>query len=161
MRRERPEEKIVRIMSARRLSLALAESCTGGLVGFRITSVPGSSDVFWGAVISYADTVKRNVLGVDAASLSRWGAVSPETAAAMARGVRRALGARVGVAVTGIAGPGGGTPGKPVGLVYTALSAGRKDLWREHHFRGGRERVRKQAADMALRLLLSYLDGNE
>ena len=157
-RKSKPEKRIISVLSGRGLTLAVAESCTGGLVGYRITSVPGSSECFRGAVVAYANSVKSKVLGVEAATLRRHGAVSAETAVEMARGVRRALGARIGVSVTGIAGPTGGTEEKPVGLVYIALSAGRRDACVEHSFRGGRENVRRRAADMALSLLLSHID---
>src|SRR5439155_7454315 len=115
---ERPVEAIVLdLCRPRGLSLGTAESCTGGLVAVRLTSVPGSSDVFRGAVVSYADDVKEHELGVSAEILRRHGAVSAEAARAMAAGVRQRLGVHVGVAVTGVAGPGGGTPEKPGGLV--------------------------------------------
>ena len=160
-RKEKREERAVRLLARKGLTLALAESCTGGLIGYRITSVPGSSAVFRGGVVAYADLAKSRLLGVDRATLRRRGAVSAETAVEMARGARRALGARVALAVTGIAGPAGGTPEKPVGLVFTGLSAGRKDRVEEHFLGGGREKVRRQAADLALSLLLSWLDDHE
>jgi nicotinamide-nucleotide amidase len=112
------EEQVLELCRARGFMLATAESCTGGLVAARLTSVPGSSDVVLGGVIAYADGVKRKELGVPAELIQAHGSVSPEVAAAMARGARERLGADVAVAVTGIAGPGGGTPEKPVGLVY-------------------------------------------
>jgi nicotinamide-nucleotide amidase len=118
-RDERPvEELVLSLCRARGLTLATAESCTGGMVAERLTEVPGSSDVFLGGVVAYADALKRAELGVPAEVLERHGAVSAETAAAMAQGARERLGADIAVAVTGIAGPGGGTPEKPVGLVY-------------------------------------------
>src|SRR5262249_25689208 len=116
------EALVLGLCRERGLTLATAESCTGGLVAARLTSVPGSSDVFLGAVVSYADAVKVDELGVREAMLAAHGAVSAETAEAMARGVRARLGAAVGVAVTGIAGPDGGTPEKPVGLVFLHAS---------------------------------------
>ena len=115
-----------RSRAARGLRLATAESCTGGLVAARLTSVPGSSASFVGGVVAYADEVKRSELDVPEALLAEHGAVSAEVAEAMAEGARRRLGADVAVAVTGVAGPGGGTPEKPVGLVYLhARRAGR------------------------------------
>lgn len=118
-RDDRPVEEIVlALCRARGLTLATAESCTGGLVAARLTNVAGSSDVFRGAVVAYANDVKRDELGVPAELLERHGAVSAEAAAAMAHGVRERLRTDVAVAVTGIAGPGGGTPDKPVGLVH-------------------------------------------
>ena len=138
-------------------SLALAESCTGGLIGYRITAVPGSSRYFRGAAVTYDDRVKERILGVRRATLLRHGAVSAETAVAMARGARKVFGAGVALSVTGIAGPGGGTDEKPVGLVYAAVAAGRKTRWTIGRFRGGRAHIRRRAADMALELLLSFL----
>jgi nicotinamide-nucleotide amidase len=155
------EKKIGGILLARGWKLALAESCTGGLIGFRVTSVPGSSGWFRGGVVAYENRVKERLLGVRPATLSRHGAVSAETAVEMARGARRALGANVALSVTGVAGPDGGTPEKPVGLVHAAVSAGRRKACAEGRFRGGRERVRRQAADMALKLLLSFLEDHE
>jgi nicotinamide-nucleotide amidase len=137
----------------RRLTLAVAESCTGGLLGGRLTGVPGASDWFVGGIIAYANAVKTRALRVPKAVLTRRGAVSSECAAAMARGARRALGAGVGVAVTGVAGPGGGTKEKPVGLVYVAVSGpGRTEAVRRLEIHGRREAVRGRAVTAALRL---------
>ncbi len=135
------------------LTLVTAESCTGGLVGARLTAVPGSSDVFLGAVVAYADAVKTAVLGVPEELLRERGAVSAETAAAMARGVRKRLGADIGVAVTGIAGPGGGTTEKPVGLVHLHAAGPSGDLGRRLDFPGDRETIRQRAAVAALHLV--------
>jgi nicotinamide-nucleotide amidase len=135
------------------LRLATAESCTGGLVAARLTSVPGSSDVFVGGVVSYADEVKASALGVPDEVLRAHGAVSAETAAAMAAGARERLGADVAVAVTGIAGPGGAVPGKPVGLVH--LHAAGPGAGRAADFvaPGDRETVRGRATVAALHLV--------
>lgn len=105
------------------LTIATAESCTGGLLASVLTDIAGSSDYVLGGVVSYSNSVKQNLLGVRPETLERYGAVSPETAAEMAQGARRLLGSDLAVAVTGIAGPGGGGPDKPVGLVYLHLSA--------------------------------------
>jgi nicotinamide-nucleotide amidase len=116
---ERPVEAVVLDLCRERgLTLATAESITGGGIGARLTSVPGSSDVFLGGVVAYSNEVKRELLGVPRETLDGQGAVSAETAAAMAEGARKTIGADVAVAVTGVAGPGGGSPEKPVGLVY-------------------------------------------
>lgn len=146
-------EKLVALMKARGVTCATAESCTGGGVGAAITGVPGSSEVYLGGVVSYANSVKRGVLGVPQAVLDTVGAVSSESAAAMAAGVRGLVGADVAVSVTGIAGPGGGTAEKPVGLVWFGLAT--RDGVRAERaiFRGDRERVRAQAVAHALGML--------
>jgi PncC family amidohydrolase len=135
------------------LTLATAESCTGGLVAARLTSVPGSSDVFLGGVVSYADEVKSSALGVPEEVLRAYGAVSAETAAAMSAGARERLGADVAVSVTGIAGPGGGTAEKPVGLVYLNASSAGAELALDFTAPGDRETVRTRSAVAALHLV--------
>jgi len=151
------EELVLDLCRERELTLATAESCTGGLVAARLTSVPGSSAVFLGAVVAYADAVKRSALGVPAAVLQAHGAVSAEAAQAMARGGRERLGADVAVSVTGIAGPGGGTPEKPVGLVYLCASGPRGERARDFVFTGDRETVRARATVAALHLVRSLV----
>ena len=155
---ERPVEEIV-LEACREggLTLAAAESCTGGLVAARLTSIPGSSDVFLGGVVAYADGVKRAELGVSEALLERFGAVSAEVAEAMARGGRKRLGADVAVAVTGIAGPGGGTPEKPVGLVYLHVEGPGGELARELNLPGDRSAIRGRATAAALHLVRTLL----
>ena len=111
-------EIVLDLCRTRDLKLATAESCTGGMVAARLTAIPGASDVFVGSIVAYANEVKEASLGVPARVIEEHGAVSAEVAAAMARGLRERLGADVGVAVTGVAGPGGGTAEKPVGLVF-------------------------------------------
>jgi nicotinamide-nucleotide amidase len=134
-------------------SVAVAESCTGGALGGRITGRPGSSAYFRGGVIGYADEVKHAVLGVSSHDLQRHGAVSSEVAAAMAEGVRRVCGATYGLSVTGVAGPGGATPEKPVGLVYVGCSGPRGTRVRRERFPGDRRAVRGHASTRALHLL--------
>ncbi len=135
------------------LTLAVAESCTGGLLGGRITSVPGSSSYFLGGVIAYANSVKIKNLGVPSRLIARHGAVSSECAAALARGARKSAGADVGVSVTGVAGPDGGTKDKPVGLVYAAVSGpGRVEAVKRLEIHGPRDVVRGRAVTAALRL---------
>ena len=135
------------------LTLAVAESCTGGLLSKRITDVPGCSDYYLGGVCSYANEVKMRVLGVKKDTLDAVGAVSPEVAEQMAEGVAHALGADVGVGITGIAGPGGGTDDKPVGLVYISVWHKGQHYTRKMKSTNGRDRVRMQAASTALDLI--------
>jgi nicotinamide-nucleotide amidase len=141
------------------LTLATAESCTGGLVASRLTGIPGSSDVFVGGVVAYADGVKEEELGVARAVLEAHGAVSAEAAAAMARGVRARLGADVAVAVTGVAGPGGGTEEKPVGLVFLHAVGPDGEEARRTELPGDREMVRGRATAAALHLVRRLLES--
>jgi nicotinamide-nucleotide amidase len=154
------EELVLALAQARGWQLATAESCTGGLVAARLTSVPGSSASFVGSVVSYADEVKRSELGVPVGLLAEYGAVSAEVAAAMAEGARARLGADVAVAVTGIAGPGGRTTEKPVGLVYIHASGPDGSLTRTLDLPGEREQIRVRATVTALHLLRALLAGN-
>jgi nicotinamide-nucleotide amidase len=150
------EHAVVEALAAKKLTLSTAESCTGGLVAKRVTDVPGASAVFLGGVVSYANEVKQNVLGVPAETLAAHGAVSPETAEAMARGVCRLTGSDVGVSLTGIAGPGGGTAEKPVGLVYIGLcvrGGTRVSELRAGSVNRGRDDIRSLAATRALKLV--------
>ncbi|HET6265510.1 MAG TPA: CinA family protein [Usitatibacter sp.] len=140
-------------------SVSVAESCTGGGLAAAITSVPGSSAYFDRGFVTYSNEAKQELLGVSPRALARFGAVSEETARAMALGVLKQSPARLAVSVTGIAGPGGATPGKPVGLVWIAW-ARRRGLVvaREFHFRGGRAAVRRQAVAEAIAGLLEVLE---
>ena len=149
----RVAENLVELLKARGLVCATAESCTGGGVGSAITGVPGSSAVFAGGVISYSNEVKRDVLGVSAESLDKYGAVSPQVAAQMADGVRRLLKADLAVSLTGIAGPDGGSDEKPVGLVWFGLSTPSGTRTEKCLFRGDRAQVRAQAVVHALGML--------
>ena len=153
-------EIVLELCRGRSLTLGTAESCTGGLVATRLTAVPGSSDVFRGSVVAYADDVKAGELGVPVEVLATHGAVSAETAAAMAAGVRKRLGADVGLSVTGVAGPGGGTPEKPVGLVYLHAAAPDGDLAADFSVPTDRETVRARAAVAALHLARRLLSQN-
>lgn len=155
---ERPlEELLGEYLRRRGLRLAVAESCTGGLVGHRITNVPGASTYYMGSVTAYAYEAKVRILGVRWETLEKFGAVSRETVLEMAVGVRRALAADIGVSVSGIAGPGGGTPEKPVGLTWIGLSAPNyANAW-EHHWQGDRLAVKEQSAQRALELVIEYL----
>ena len=153
------EFELVNLFRGRSLTLTLAESCTGGMVAMRVTAVPGPSDVFLGGVVSYANAVKRDVLGVLQAILDTHGAVSAPCAEAMAEGVRKRLGADIGVSVTGIAGPGGGTPQKPVGLVFIGVSTPAGTRAEQHIFTGDRQSIRAQATDAALAAATRCLIG--
>jgi nicotinamide-nucleotide amidase len=155
---ERPvEELVLDACRTQGLTLATAESCTGGLVAARLTSVPGSSEVFLGAVVAYADAVKAAELGVPTSVLERYGAVSAEVAAAMAAGAREGLRADVAVAVTGVAGPGGGTKQKPVGLVYLHAEGLDASVAQKLNLPGEREAIRQRAAVAALHLVRTLL----
>ena len=155
---ERPVEELVLELCRRAgWTLATAESCTGGLVGARLTSVAGASDVFVGGVVAYADEVKERELGVGAETLAGHGAVSAETAREMAEGARGAVGADAAVSVTGIAGPGGGTPEKPVGTVFVHASAPEGELAWGGRLPGDRADVRARATATALHLLRRLL----
>ena len=150
-------EMVLDLCRTRGVRLATAESCTGGMVAERLTSVPGSSDVFVGSVIAYADAVKRRELGVAAELLAEHGAVSAETAAAMAAGARKRLDAEVAVAVTGIAGPGGGSDEKPVGLVYLHVQGPDGGRGADFVFPGDRGSIRRRATATALHLVRRFL----
>lgn len=142
-------------LKSKGLTLATAESCTGGLLSKLITDVPGSSDYFRGGVVAYSNDIKECLLKVRAATLKRHGAVSEEIAAEMARGAKKRLASSIGVSITGIAGPGGGIPGKPVGTVYIGASKGRGTIVKKFLFKGGRALVRKRSAEEALKLIIS------
>lgn len=137
--------------------LGTAESCTGGLIGARLTAVPGSSEWYAGGVVSYSNAVKESALGVPAVLIERHGAVSGEVAEAMAAGARDRLGCAWSIAVTGVAGPGGGTPEKPVGLVYVAVGGPDGTHVRELRLHGDRERIRMRSSTIAMHLLRSAL----
>jgi nicotinamide-nucleotide amidase len=154
------EAIVLKVARERGLTIGAAESCTGGLVSARLTSVPGSSDVFVGGIVAYDDRVKLDSLGVPADVLERHGAVSAETAASMAAGARSALGTDVGASVTGVAGPGGGTPQKPVGLVFIHAETPDASHGVELRLPGNRDAIRRRAAASALHLLRRLLTRN-
>jgi PncC family amidohydrolase len=150
-------ERLLSECRERGLKLAVAESCTGGLVGHLLTDVAGSSDVFVGGVISYSDGVKTAILDVPAEALERHGAVSAQVAVAMAEGARRRLGADLALAVSGIAGPSGGSAAKPVGLTYVAVSDSAGHDARRHQWQGDRSANKLASAQAALELALERL----
>lgn len=147
------------LLTARGETLAVAESCTGGLLAGRITDVPGASAYFLGGVIAYSNAVKIALLGVPEEIIASQGGVSTECTHAMAEGSRRLLKADYALAVSGIAGPGGGTPSKPVGLLYVALASRVGTQVEEHRLRGSRSQNRRAGCDAALDLLLRHLRG--
>jgi nicotinamide-nucleotide amidase len=153
-------EIVLALCRARGLTLAGAESCTGGMVSERITAIAGSSDVFAGSVVSYSNAAKHHLLGVPDDLIERHGAVSAEVAAAMASGARVAFGSDVGVAITGIAGPGGGSPEKPVGLVYLHAVSPDGERARELDLPGDRDQIRKRSTAVALHVLRTLLTQN-
>lgn len=155
--RERLEEVVGRLLKLAGKTVAVAESCTGGLIAHRMTNVPGSSEYFERGVVSYSNRAKEVLLSVPPALIARCGAVSPEVAVAMAKGVRIAAGTDLGIGVTGIAGPTGGTPEKPVGVVYIALADARGEEWRQYRFLSDREGNKLWASQMALEMLRRYL----
>ncbi len=155
------EDVVGELLRQRGMTLALAESCTGGLVGEMVTRVPGSSDYFVGSVVSYSNRAKQELLGVSEEILATAGAVSSEAADAMARGARRAFGSDLAISITGIAGPGGGTPDKPVGTVFIGLAAEGVGAVRKLMLPLGREAVRSISATLALALIRVYLLGGD
>lgn len=146
-------------LNARGLTVAFAESCTGGLLTKLITDVPGASNVLPGGVCSYSNEVKNRVLGVDTELLHLYGAVSEPVAIRMARGIKRLMSSDIGVGTTGIAGPASDDTEKPVGLVYIALALpGGRYVCHEHHFEGSRDEIRTQTAAAALTHLIHFLN---
>lgn len=154
MKTEELAAAVLQSLHARGMTLATAESCTGGLIGKLLTDIPGSSSVYLGGVISYVNDVKHRLLGVSEDTLRVYTAVSRQTAVEMARGAREATGADVGISVTGLAGPDGDGTGRPVGLVYVAMSLAGFSFSHELHLSGTRARIREDAARAALSLLL-------
>ena len=152
------EEVIGRLLTDQKLTIALAESCTGGLIGHRLTQVPGSSVYLDRGMICYSNKAKTDLLGVPPDLIEKRGAVSAEVAAAMAKGVRERSGVSIGLSVTGIAGPGGATPTKPVGLVYVGLDAeSGQSITKEHRFHGDRTVIKQRASQAALDVLRRWL----
>lgn len=159
----RPDESLEvvvgSLLTAKKQTLAVAESCTGGLLTHRLTNVPGSSGYLIGGFVAYAYEAKVAALGVTWDTLNRYGAVSPETALAMARGARDRLGSTLGLSITGIAGPGGGMPGKPVGLTYIALVGEPGETVQRYVWPGDRIKNKELSAEAALVVLREYLSA--
>ncbi|MCL4528549.1 MAG: CinA family protein [Chloroflexi bacterium] len=154
------EIKLGDLLKRKGLRLATAESCTGGLIASRITDVPGSSDYFLGGIVAYAYEAKVALLNVSWDTLRTYGAVSRETVLEMARGARKALSAGLAISVSGIAGPGGGLPNKPVGTTWFGLSAEDGEWARIYCFDGDRLQNKSSSADAALQMVLDYLNGS-
>jgi len=150
------EEVVGRVLTENRATIAAAESCTGGMLAERLTNIPGSSNYFLGGVVCYSNELKTTLVGVPPELIESKGAVSPEVALALADGIRRRTGATLGVGITGIAGPGGGTPEKPVGLVHIAIADERGPRERAFRFPGDRERIRQHATQAALDMVRRY-----
>ncbi|MEO0086669.1 MAG: competence/damage-inducible protein A [candidate division WOR-3 bacterium] len=152
------EEKIGEILRKKNLTLATAESCTGGLLGNRITDVPGSSDYYIGGVVAYSNEIKKLICKVKEETLKEYGAISKETAIEMAKGIKNYYQADIGLSTTGVAGP-TSSEKKPVGLVYIGLAYQKKTIVEEHHFLGTRKMIKEQATQMALNLLRKILES--
>ncbi|MCC6261416.1 MAG: CinA family protein [Anaerolineales bacterium] len=153
------EEQIAELLRARSLKLATAESCTGGLIADRITNLPGSSEYFMGGAVAYSYEAKVAVLGVTWETLNSVGAVSREVALQMARGARSIFNVEIAVSVSGIAGPGGGTPEKPVGTTWAGLSTPTGDWARHFVWTGDRRQNKLCSAEASLKFVLDYLEG--
>jgi PncC family amidohydrolase len=148
-----PGETLFSLLSRKKMRCAFAESCTGGLLSALITDLPGSSEIYWGSVTVYSNQAKKSMLGIPDEILDRYGAVSEETVSAMARGIIEVSGSELGISISGVAGPGGGTAEKPVGTVWigAALASG-GELIRRFHFTGNRRRIRDRSAVAAFLL---------
>ena len=152
-------EELISLLREKGCRMSAAESCTGGLIGSAITDVPGASDVFLGSAVTYSNESKERILGVRHDTLLKYGAVSEQTAREMALGSINAYGSDYSVAVTGIAGPGGATPEKPVGLVYIAAADGPRTVVCRNIFDGDRRTVREQTVEKAIELLKDMVRG--
>ncbi|MCI0714649.1 MAG: CinA family protein [Chloroflexi bacterium] len=154
------EEQLGKLLLERNLTISSAESCTGGLVMHRITNVPGSSAYFLGGIVAYSNSIKHSLLGIQENTLNVFGAVSEQVAAAMARGVRGSYGTDLAIGVTGIAGPGGDTEDKPVGLTFIALTT--EDSTHVHRFVWDGDRIanKEASAEAALKIVVDYLTHN-
>ncbi len=152
-------ERLISVLKEKNLTVSTAESCTGGLISGEITSVPGASDVFGYGFVTYANDAKTRILGVKKGTLKKFGAVSPQTALEMAVGARLVSRSDYAVSATGVAGPGGGSDEKPVGLVYIAVASKNTAAVRENNFSGDRGEIRRAAVEEAIKLLLSEVTG--
>ncbi|MFW5904135.1 MAG: nicotinamide-nucleotide adenylyltransferase [Candidatus Saliniplasma sp.] len=152
------EKKAAHLLTKNNRTISTAESCTGGLIAHRLTNVPGSSMYFLSGLVTYSNEAKIELLGVNEDILKSKGAVSSEVAIQMSEGVRKKIGSDIGLATTGIAGPGGGTEEKPVGTVYMGFSDGKETLTKKYHFSGNRWEVKEQTSEKALRWIIDYFE---
>jgi nicotinamide-nucleotide amidase len=152
------EDCLGEILREKKLKIAVAESCTGGLISHRLTNIPGSSDYYDRGIITYSNSSKEQMLNVPKLILDSFGAVSQETAKAMAEGVRNLAHSDLGLSVTGIAGPSGGTPQKPVGLVYIGVASAGSNKVKEFRFNGSRAEIKEQTSNEALKMVLEVLN---
>lgn len=152
-------ERLVEVLKAHGKTMSAAESCTGGLIGASVTDIPGSSKVFLGSAVTYSNEIKESVLGVSRDSLNEYGAVSEQVAREMVIGAVRVFGSDYAVAVTGIAGPGGATETKPVGLVYIAVADGPRTVVTRNVFKGNRQEIRGSTVREACSLLIDMIEG--
>ena len=153
------EKTIGTILTNKGMTLGVIESATGGLISHRITNITGSSNYYKGSITAYSNEIKNRIVGVKAETLEKHGSVSAQTAEELASGGKRVLEVDICIADTGIAGPGGATPGKPIGLFYIGLSHKNTTFNRKHIFTGDREQNKKEAAETALQILKEYLDS--
>ncbi|MCC2253264.1 nicotinamide-nucleotide amidohydrolase family protein [Ruminococcus sp. CLA-AA-H200] len=160
-KRESPEERLVRLLAGRNLTVTTAESCTGGLIAATIVNAPGASDVLNEGYVTYSNEAKERLVGVKKETLEQYGAVSEQTAREMAEGAARAAGSDAALSSTGIAGPGGGTKEKPVGLVYVGCYLNGKTAVRECRFSGDRMENRLHTAETAIGMLLDALENGD
>ncbi len=151
------EQEISDLLRRKGLTLGVVESATGGLISHLVTAVSGSSDYYKGSVTAYSNEIKVKIVGVSQQTINKYGAVSPQVAEEMAAGGRKLLGTNICLSDTGIAGPGGATPSKPVGLFYIGLADQTGTYSRKHNFRGDREQNKQEAAETALKWLKEYL----
>ena len=156
-KREKPEQAAGRLLKKSGCALSVAESCTGGLLSHKITNIPGSSDYFMGGIVAYSNDLKKKILKVPGGTLRKFGAVSKETAIAMARGALENMGSDIAAAITGIAGPAGGSKAKPVGTVFIAIADKKSERCRRFLFRGKRHAIKLAASSNALKMLKEFL----
>lgn len=152
------KQKLFLLLKEKNITLSTAESCTGGMIGACLTSVPGISDYYGYGFVTYSNEAKQKLIGVSESTLAKYGAVSAETAMEMAEGALRVSGADIAVSVTGIAGPGGGTAQKPVGLVYVGFASNDKRIFKKLNLTGDRDDVRRSTVMNVLELIINQLD---